>query len=50
LKLLVRFEVTSGQFQALEAGAARDSEHTLAKPLPPLPLGSLYWPELPSVV
>ena len=50
LKLLVRFEVTSGQFQALEAGAVRDSEHTLAKPLPPLLLGSLHRPELPSVV
>ncbi len=29
LKLLVRFEVTSGQFQALELSAARDSERTL---------------------
>jgi hypothetical protein len=46
LKLLVRFEVSSGQFQALEAGAARDSEHTLAKPLPPLPLGSLHLADL----
>ena len=26
LKLLVRFEVTTGQFQAMERGAARDSE------------------------
>ena len=46
LKLLVRFEVTAGQFQALEVGAARDSEHTLAKSLRPLPSGSLHLADL----
>ncbi len=46
LKLLVRLEVTSGQFQALKAGAARDSEHALARTLPPLPPGSLRLADL----
>jgi hypothetical protein len=46
MKLLIRFEVTSGQFQALQAGAARDSERTLAKPLPPLSQGSLHLADL----
>jgi IS4 transposase len=46
LKLLIRFEVTSGQFQALEAGAARDSEHKLVRLLPPLPSGSLHLADL----
>ncbi len=31
LKLLVRFEATTGQFQAMERGAARDSERTLVQ-------------------
>jgi Transposase DDE domain len=46
LKLLVGFEVTAGQFQALEVGAARDSEHTLAKLLRPLPSASLHLADL----
>jgi Transposase DDE domain len=46
IKLLIRFEVTSGQFQALQAGAARDSERTLSKPLPPLSQGSLHLADL----
>ncbi len=46
LKLLVRFEVTSGQFQALERSAARDSERTLSHLLPPLPQGSLHLADL----
>ncbi|HEX4620537.1 MAG TPA: IS4 family transposase [Myxococcaceae bacterium] len=46
LKLLVRFEVTTGQFQALERGAARDSERALAKRLPPLSPGSLRLADL----
>jgi hypothetical protein len=46
LKLLVRFDVTSGQFQALEAGAARDSERTLVKRLPPVSPGSLRLADL----
>ncbi len=46
LKLLVRFEVTSGQFQALERSAARDSERTLSQLLPPLPQGSLHLADL----
>ena len=46
LKLLVRFEVTAGQFQALEVGAARDSEHMLAKLLPPLSPETLHLADL----
>src|SRR5262249_11156079 len=46
LKFLVRFEVTSGEFQALERGAARDSEHALSRRLPPLPRGSLHLADL----
>ena len=46
LKLLVRFEVTSGQFEALELSAARDSERTLSQLLPPLPRGSLHLADL----
>jgi hypothetical protein len=46
IKLLIRFEVTSGQFQALQAGAARDSERTLAKLLPPVSQGSLHLADL----
>jgi hypothetical protein len=46
LKLLVRFEVTTGQFQALERGAARDSERTLVRRLPALPPGSLHLADL----
>jgi hypothetical protein len=46
LKLLIRFEVTSGQFQALERGAARASEHTLAKQLPSVAPGSLHLADL----
>jgi hypothetical protein len=46
MKLLIRFEVTSGQFQALRVGAARDSEHKLAKSLPQSPPGSLHLADL----
>ncbi len=46
MKLLVRFEVTSGQFQALERGAGRDSERTLVKRLPSLSAGSLHLADL----
>jgi hypothetical protein len=46
LKVLVRFEATSGQFQALELSAARDSERTMSKTLPPLPAGSLHLADL----
>ncbi len=46
LKLLVRFEVTSGQFEALELSAARNSERTLSQLLPPLPRGSLHLADL----
>src|SRR4029077_18917311 len=42
IKLLIRVEAPSGQFQALQAGAARASERTLSKPLPPLSQGSLH--------
>jgi hypothetical protein len=46
LKLLVRYEVTTGQFQALERGAAKDSERALVKRLPPSPPGSLHLADL----
>jgi hypothetical protein len=46
LKALLRFEATSGQFQALEFGAARDSERTMSKSLPPVPAGSLHLVDL----
>jgi hypothetical protein len=46
LKLLVRYEVTTGRFQAMERGAARDSERALVKRLPPLPPGSLRLADL----
>jgi len=46
LKLLVRFEVTTGQFQAMERGAARDSERTLVKRLPAVSPGSLHLADL----
>jgi hypothetical protein len=46
LKLLVRFEVTTGQFQAMERGAARDSERTLVKRLPAVSRGSLHLADL----
>jgi hypothetical protein len=46
LKLLVRFEVITGQFQALERGAARDSERTLVKRLPAVSPGSLHLADL----
>jgi hypothetical protein len=46
LKLLVRFEVTTGQFQALERGAARDSERTLVRRLPAVSPGTLHLADL----
>jgi hypothetical protein len=46
LKLLIRFEVTTGQFQAMQQGAARASEHTLAKQLPSVAPGSLHLTDL----
>ena len=46
LKLLVRFEVTTGQFQAMERGAARDSERTLVQRLPAVSPGSLHLADL----
>jgi Transposase DDE domain len=46
LKLLVRFEVTTGQFQAMERGAARDSERTLVRRLPSVSPGSLHLADL----
>jgi hypothetical protein len=46
LKLLVRFEVTTGQFQALERGAARDSERTLVQRLPAVSPGTLHLADL----
>jgi hypothetical protein len=46
LKLLVRFEVISGEVQVPEIGSARDSERTLSKPLSPLPPGSLHLADL----
>jgi hypothetical protein len=46
LKLLVRFEVTTGQFQAMERGAARDSERTLVKRLPAVSPRSLHLADL----
>jgi hypothetical protein len=46
LKLLVRFEVTTGQFQAMERGAARDSERTLVQRLPAVSPGTLHLADL----
>src|SRR5271166_4820005 len=46
LKLLVRFEVTTGQFQALQRGAARDSERTLVQRLPAVSPGTLHLADL----
>jgi hypothetical protein len=46
LKLLVRFEVSTGQFQAIERGAARDSERTLVQRLPAIAPGSLHLADL----
>jgi hypothetical protein len=46
LKLLVRFEVTTGQFQAIQRGAARDAERTLVKRLPAVSAGSLHLADL----
>jgi hypothetical protein len=46
LKVLVRYEVGSGQFEALELSAARNSERTLSKALPPLPRRSLHLADL----
>lgn len=46
LKLLIRYEVTTGQFQAIERGAARDSERALVKRLPPMAPGSLRLADL----
>jgi len=45
-KLLVRFEVTTGQFQAMERGAARDSERTLVQRLPAVSPGTLHLADL----
>lgn len=46
LKLLLRWDVTSGQFQALESAAARESERTLAKRLPAMSPGDLHLADL----
>jgi len=46
LKLLVRFEVTTGQFQAMERGAARDSERTLVQRVPAVSPGTLHLADL----
>jgi Transposase DDE domain len=46
LKLLVRYEVTTGRFEAIERGAARDSERALVKRLPPVAPGSLRLADL----
>ena len=46
LKLLVRFEVTTGQFQALQRGAARDSDRTLVQRLPAVSPGTLHLADL----
>jgi IS4 transposase len=46
LKLLVRFEVITGQFQAMERGAARDSERTLVRRLPAISPGGLRLADL----
>lgn len=48
LKLLVRYEVTTGRFEALERGAAKDSERALVRRLPPTPPGSLHLADLGS--
>ena len=46
LKRLVRFEVTTGQFQALERGAARESERTLVRRWPAVSPGTLHLADL----
>jgi hypothetical protein len=46
LKLLVRYEVTTGRFEAIERGAARDSERALVKRLPPVAPGALRLADL----
>lgn len=48
LKLLIRLEATSGQFQAMEAAAGRDSERTLAERLPAMSPGDLHLADLGS--
>ena len=46
LKLLVRYEVTTGHFQAIERGAARDSERGAGQAIAPVGPGELRLADL----